>query len=156
MEERTVEAESAPAWAGARSAKDRNAVLRSVSALLDALAPEQTLTRAERERERIERYRTPTGCVLQGPTAALSVSWFAEGLADSGFGELHVIVWTGVVTRRGMKGNRPTAVPVTSLTLRPDETRVADGYWRETDDVTVDTPSLARRCLDMLEAQLAV
>src|SRR3989304_2840621 len=98
MEDRVETQETAPlSWSAARSAKDRHAVGRSVTALLDVLAPEQTLTRAEREREHIERHRTPSGCVLQGPNAALSVSWFADGANETGFGEMHILLWNGVV-----------------------------------------------------------
>lgn len=156
MEERMEHNESAPTtWANARSAKDKTAVGRSVTALLDMLAPEQTLTRAERERGRIERYRTPTGCVLQGPTAALTVSWFADGASDTGFGELHVIVWNGVVSRRGGQGNKTGATLVREIVLRPDETRLADGMWIEQGAATIDTLRLAQRCENLLEEQLA-
>ena len=53
-----------------------NAIQRSVKTLLDLLAPERATSRSERAPVRIEPYRTPSGCVLQAPTAALSVAWF--------------------------------------------------------------------------------
>jgi hypothetical protein len=142
-------------WSAARSAKDRSAVTRSVSALLDMLAPEQTLTRAEREREPIEKNRTPTGCVLQGPTAALSVSWFADGANEKGFGELHVLVWNGVVARRGTHAPKQGATVVETLVLHPDETRIGEGFWRASEDVVFDTLRLATHCQELLEKQLA-
>ncbi len=148
--------DSAPlTWSNARSAKDRTAVGRSVTALLDALAPEQTLTRAERERERIERHRTPTGCVLQGPAAALSVSWFADGMGESGFGELHIIVWSGVVARRGTQAHKGGATVVSSMVLHPDETKIAAGIWIDAADEVWDMPRLAEHCLALLDKQLA-
>lgn len=147
--------DSAPlTWSSARSAKDRTAVGRSVAALLDALAPEQTLTRAERERERIERHRTPTGCVLQGPEAALSVSWFADGMAETGFGELHINVWRGVVARRGTQAHKGGATVVASMVLRPDEAKLSDGIWLDASDALWDTPRLAEHCEALLEKQL--
>lgn len=146
--------ESAPSsWAGGRSARDRTVVSRSVTALLDALAPEQTLTRAQREREPIERYRMPTGCVLQGATAALTVSWFADGTHDSSFGELHVLLWSGIVSRRGAQ-SRKGATLAHSLVLLPDEARIAEGIWRATDGRVFDTVSLAAYCAELLERQL--
>ena len=60
-----------PPWTRAPSAKAKNAVQRSVTALLDELAPERVLTRGEQLRPPIEQHRTPTGCVLQAAAAAV-------------------------------------------------------------------------------------
>lgn len=156
MDEQLQPVGSAPSpWSGGRSARDRTTVGRAVTALLDALAPEQTLTRAQREQERIERYRMPTGCVLQGATAALTVSWFADGTHDSSFGELHVLLWSGVVSRRGAQ-SRKGATLAHSLVLLPDEARLAEGggIWRAADGRVFDTASLAAYCAELLERQL--
>ena len=83
------------------TAKEKNSVQRSVNSLLDTLAPERTTTRADRAPVPVEQHRTPTGCVLQAPTAALTVRWFADTSNDAAFGELHVCIWRGVVSRRG-------------------------------------------------------
>jgi len=78
------------------TAKEKNSVQRSVNSLLDTLAPERTTTRADRAPVPVEQHRTPTGCVLQAPTAALTVRWFADTSNDAAFGELHVCIWRGV------------------------------------------------------------
>ena len=65
------------------TAKEKNSVQRSVNSLLDTLAPERTTTRADRAPVPVEQHRTPTGCVLQAPTAALTVRWFADTSNDA-------------------------------------------------------------------------
>src|SRR2546423_376832 len=92
---------SASSWTSSRSAKEKNAVQRAVTALLDELAPERALKRADAPPVPVEQHRTPNGCVLQAASAALSVSWFADPTSDSALGELHVITWRGTVSRRG-------------------------------------------------------
>src|SRR5438094_2424860 len=89
-----------PRWSASQSVKEKNAVQRAVTALLDDLAPERVLSRGERVPVAIEQHRTPTGCVLQAATAALSVSWFGDSGTQEAPGELHVLVWRGVVSRR--------------------------------------------------------
>src|SRR5438309_2230 len=108
---------AAPRWSAAPTVKEKNAVQRAVTALLDELAPERVLSRGERIRGPIEQHRTPTGCVLQAAAAALSVSWFAEEDANApgAFGELHVLVWRGVVSRRGATRNPDGAAMVKEL-----------------------------------------
>src|SRR6478672_6952965 len=96
-------------WSAPTTTKDRNAVQRSVTRLLDLLAPERATTRSERAPSQIEPYRTPSGCVLQAPTAALSVSWFPGGASSTDLGELHVVLWRGGVTRRGSGVPRESA-----------------------------------------------
>ena len=81
--------------------KQKAAVQRAVKTLLDQLAPERATTRALRQPVRIEQHRTPNGCVLQAPTAALSVSWFPEGADIDALGELQIVLWRGIAYRRG-------------------------------------------------------
>ena len=92
-------------WTASRSAKEKNVVQRAVTALRDQLAPEKVLKGGVQCRLSVEQPRTPNGCVLQGPTAAVSVSWFSKTGKDTPLGELHVIVWKGVVSRRGKAAN---------------------------------------------------
>ena len=139
-------------WSAGPSAKARNAVQRSVTALLDELAPERVLTRGEQIRLPVEQHRTPTGCVLQSPTAAVSVSWFAEATAEAELGELRVIVWNGVVSRRGSKRERATMVK--EMVLHPVERRAEETLWRATDGREYDTAALAAHCVALLEAQM--
>src|SRR5438105_10012016 len=133
-----------PSWSTTRSAKDRNAVLRSVTALLDELAPERVLTRAE-HRARVEQHRTPNGCVLQAAGSAVSVSWFEEARDGTDLGELHVVVWRGIVSRRGSPPRREGATQVKELVLYPIEKPTTDKVWRSSDGTLYDTATLAAR-----------
>src|SRR5688500_6552637 len=108
-------------WSASPTAKAKNAVQRSVTALLDELAPERVLKRVELLPGHVEQHRTPTGCVLQAAEAAISVSWFADAGNDAVLGELHVVVWRGTVTRRGAPRTRKGATIVAELVLRPIE-----------------------------------
>jgi len=135
--------------------KEKNDVQRAVTALLDELAPERVLKRAERLPVPVEQYRTPSGCVLQAATAALSVSWFPDPTADAPLGELHVIVWRGVVSRRGAPPRREPATVTGELVLLPVEHPSDASVWRAGDGTTYDTDSLAARCLALLAEQMA-
>jgi hypothetical protein len=139
-------------WSASPSAKTRNAVQRSVTALLDELAPERVLTRGERIRLPVEQHRTPTGCVLQAASAAVSVSWFGEATPDASLGELRIIVWRGTVSRRGSK--RESATMVKEVVLHPIERPGDETRWRATDGNEFDTPSLAAYCIALLEDQM--
>jgi hypothetical protein len=141
-------------WSPSPTAKAKNAVQRSVTALLDELAPERVLKRAEQLAGPVEQHRTPTGCVLQAATAAVSVSWFADTSNDATLGELHVIVWRGTVTRRADAGSRKAATTVGELILRPIEPPANGCVWQATDGTRYDTASLAAKCLALLQAQL--
>lgn len=140
-------------WTSGPSAKARNAVQRSVTALLDELAPERVLTRGEQIRPPIEQHRTPNGCVLQAAGSAVSVSWFPEGAPDAALGELRVIVWRGTVSRRGT--TRPErATLVKEVVLHPVERPLEACLWRATDGEEYDTASLAAHCVALLEEQM--
>ncbi len=144
---------SAP-WTASPTAKEKHAVQRSVTALLDALAPERVVKRVERLAVPIEQHRTPSGCVLQAATAAVSVSWFPDPANDAVLGELHVVVWRGVVSRRGSP-KRPEGAAVTKeLILRPVERPADECVWKAEDGRTYDTSALASRCLALLEEQM--
>lgn len=143
---------SAASWTGSRSMKEKNAVAKAVTALLDELAPERVLRRVEALSD-VEQHRTPNGCVLQGPTAALSVSWFAPGGSETTLGELHVVVWRGTVSRRGSPRQKEGATIVSELIFKPIERPADDFLWRGADGAEYDTASLAAHCLALLEAQ---
>jgi hypothetical protein len=143
-----------PPWSASPTVKAKNAVQRSVTALLDELAPERVLTRVEKLSGGVEQYRTPTGCVLQAANAALSVSWFADAGNDATLGELHVIVWRGTVTRRGAPKIRKGSTIVQELVLRPIEPPADDCVWQATDGTRYDTASLSAKCLALLEEQI--
>jgi hypothetical protein len=142
-------------WTASRSAKEKNVVQRAVTALLDQLAPERVLKRADKLHGHVEQHRTPNGCVLQSPSAAVSVSWFSAAGKDAPLGELHVIVWSGTVSRRGAAANPDGAKIVKELVLRPIEAPLDDLVWRATDDGSeFDTAGLAERCVKLLEDQI--
>jgi hypothetical protein len=129
-------------------------VQRSVNALLDALAPERATTRADRAPVPVERHRTPSGCVLQSATAALSASWFADAETDTGLGELHIAVWHGVLSRRGSAPSPDGASVTKELVLRPVDQPTETAVWQATDGTTYDTDGLAAHCLALLADQM--
>jgi len=133
--------------------KAKNAVQRSVTALLDELAPERVLRRVELLQGPVEQHRSPTGCVLQAAGCAVSVSWFADSAKDT-LGELHVIVWRGTVARRGATRSKKGATIVKELILHPIEPPADDCVWQATDGGQYDTASLATRCLALLQDQV--
>lgn len=138
-------------WSGAPTAKERNALQREVVALLDELAPEKVLTRGDPLRLPVEQHRTPSGCVLQAPRAALTVSWFGPAGGDKGLGELRIIVWRGTVTRRGGPARKEGATVVRELTFHPIERPTTSSIWRDEQGGELDTTSLAARCLALLK-----
>jgi hypothetical protein len=141
-------------WSSSPSAKAKNAVQRSVTELLDELAPERVVKRVGEVQGPIEQHRTPTGCVLQAADCAVSVSWFADATEQAVLGELHVLVWRGKVTRRGNARAPKGATIVADLILRPIEPPADDCVWQATDGARYDTASLAAKCLALLEAQI--
>lgn len=141
-------------WTPSPTMKEKNAAQRAVTALLDALAPERVVRRAEQPRLRVEQHRTPNGCVLQAAHAALSVSWFPDGSGEAALGELHIVVWRGTVARRGAPPSRERAVVTGELVLRPVEQPSDTSVWRAADGTTYDTEALAARCLALLEEQI--
>jgi hypothetical protein len=141
-------------WTASRSAKEKNVVQRAVTALLDQLAPEKVLKRGDQLQDSVEQHRTPNGCVLQAPNAAVSVSWFSKTGKDTPLGELHVIVWSGVVSRRGRAANPEGAKILKELVLRPIEAPLDDCVWRAEDGSEFDTAGLAAHCIALLEEQL--
>lgn len=141
-------------WSTGPTAKAKTAVQRSVTALLDELAPERVLKRVEHLQGPVEQHRTPSGCVLQAADCAVSVSWFSDVTKDSALGELRILVWQGKVTRRGSPRIPKNATVVAELVLHPLEAAVDASLWRATDGARYDTASLAAKCLALLEAQI--
>lgn len=137
-------------WSTSSTTKERNTIQRAVTALLDELAPERPASRAGREPQPLERYRTPNGCVLQAPSEAVTVSWFPEASGDANLGELHVLLWSGVVTRRGAPPRPAGSTVVRQTVLRPMDAGLDGAVWRTEDGTTYDTPALAEYCLSLL------
>ena len=143
-------------WNSSPSLKAKSAVQRSVTQLLDELAPERVVKRVGELKGPVEQHRTPTGCVLQAADCAVSVSWFADATKEAVLGELHVLVWRGKVARRGSARPPKGATMVADLILRPIEPPADDCVWQANDGTRYDTASLAARCLALLEAQIHV
>jgi hypothetical protein len=141
-------------WSTSPSAKVKNQVMRSVTAILDELAPERLVKRTD-ELAEIQQYRTPTGCVLQAPDAAVSVSWFDEPGKDAPLGELHIVVWSGAVKRRGSINQGKGGTVVSDLILRPSQPAPETVLWTTTAGVEYATASIPQKCLALLEEQVA-
>jgi hypothetical protein len=136
------------------TSKEKNAVQREVNRLLDELAPERTPAHASRSMDAIQRHRTPTGCILQGANAALSVTWYVDAAERGRVGELQIVLWRGIVSRRGSGKKPDPAEMVQQEVLNPIERPTDDCIWRSGDGTVYDTARLIAHCLALLEAQL--
>lgn len=147
---------TARAWGTSPTAKEKSTVQRSVTELLDGLAPEKVVKRGDTLQGPIEQHRTPSGCVLQAEDAAVSVSWFADNRGQT-LGELHVNVWRGTVSRGGSSHRKPVKAEVVSeMVLHPMDSSLVGAVWRSTDGKEFDTPSLVAHCIALLRAQMAM
>jgi hypothetical protein len=139
----------------APTAKEKSAVQRAVTQLLDTLAPHKVVKRSDEIHGPIEQHRTPAGCILQARAAALSVSWFSDTRAQETLGELHINVWNGVVSRGGSSHRRPTkATIVSEKVVRPILIAGDACVWRTEDGKEFETPALAEHCTSLLEKQI--
>jgi hypothetical protein len=141
-------------WSNAPSAKAKNAVQRSVTALLDELAPERVVRRIDAPVTPVEQHRTLERCILQADNAALTVSWFAASGKDEDFGELHVLVWNGTVRHRGKQKRGKAATLVSEMILRPKTPSEEVAGWEASTGEKYTTEQLAAKCAELLQAQL--
>ena len=146
--------QSAHRWNTSPTVKSRNAIQRAVTALLDDLAPERAPKQNEQQHGPVEQHRTPNSCILQAEKAAVSVSWFSANGSDPMLGELSVIVWLGIVSRRGAAARKEGATVVEELVLNPIEDSGSDKVWRARDGAKYSTPALAAFCMKLLNAQV--
>jgi hypothetical protein len=138
------------------TAKQRAGVATAVKRLLDVLAPERTPPRHGEPRVAVQRHRSPRGCILQGETGAVSVSWFPAGTTEDALGELQVIAWAGTVTLPGAARRAgATARSLAEHQLSPVETAADQWGWRTADGAVLDASTLVARCLDLLDARPA-
>jgi hypothetical protein len=141
-------------WSTSPTAKTRNLVLRNVTAILDELAPERVVKRTDEQME-IRQYRTPTGCVLQAPECAISVSWFDDASTDAPLGELHLVIWNGMVKRRGTINQGKGGTIVGELVFRPSNPAPDTVLWKAANDGTeYETTAIAQKCMSLLEEQM--
>ena len=143
-------------WKAPPTSKAKNTIQRAVISLLDDLAPERALKRGEELPVPVEQHRTPTGCVLQAEKAAVSVSWFSGAGSDPVLGELRVVVWRGIVSRRGVPRRKEGATVVSEMVLHPIEDPSTERVWRDTGGPEYSTADLAALCTKLLEQQVAI
>jgi hypothetical protein len=142
-------------WNSSPTAKEKSTVQRSVTELLDGLAPERVVKRGDLIHGPIEQHRTPSGCVLQAENAAVSVSWFPDTRGQT-LGELHVNVWSGVVSRGGSSHRKPVKAEVVSeMVLRPMDSSLEGCVWRADNGTEFDSPALVAHCVALLKTQIA-
>ena len=122
--------------------------------LLDDLAPERATPRATRPVAAIQQHRKPNGCILQADAAALSITWYPVADDQDRVGELQVILWKGVVSRRGAaKGETPPEV-IHQEVLNPIEQPADESVWSSRTGAVYSTDGLAAHCRALLEQQI--
>jgi hypothetical protein len=136
------------------------ACTRELSRLTDALCRGANALVAAGASEKLEIRLTPDRAVLQLGPVALTVAWLRGTLGTVEGGELLVIVWRGVVARRGAyRGTTPgvaaserTATMVWEETFTVTAADEATWLWRTaTQQVGGDSSTaLAERCVDRL------
>ena len=128
--------------------------MKNVTVILDELAPERIVKRTD-ELAEVQQYRTPSGCVLQAPGCAISVSWFDSATAEGPLGELHLVVWNGMVKRRGTINQGKGGTVIKDLVFRPSLPAPDTVMWTTADGAEYPTPAIAQKCLAALEEQMA-
>ena len=144
-------------------------MLRHVTAILDELAPERVVKRTD-ELQEVRQYRTPSGCVLQAPECAISVSWFDDASTDAPLGELHLVIWNGMVKRRGSINQGKGGTIVSDLIFRPSvpAKKLAEigelppsqpvpdivTWTAAHDGAEYATTEIAQKCMALLEEQM--
>jgi hypothetical protein len=122
--------------------------------LLDELAPERANPRAVVRGASTQQHRTPNGCILQAEAAALSVTWYAEATDQDRVGELQIVLWRGVVSRRGSAQKRTAPEVIRQEVLNPIEQPADESVWRSRDGTVYSTAALAAHCLRLLDQQI--
>lgn len=145
---------SAPRWADPPTTKQRTAVQREVTRLVDELAPVRAPARPGASAPAVVCHRLPRGCILQGATGAVSLSWFPASGSEEALGELQLVTWRGTVSLPGSAARRAGAEMIGELILTPAEGEGGVWRWRGTGaDWTTD--EVIARCWALLEAPAA-
>lgn len=133
--------------------KQRAAVQREVSRLLNDLAPERPPPAREVPLPAVKQHRSPGRCILQSASAAVSVSWFPARPDEDTLGEILVIAWSGTVSLPGSAQRTANqAVPLGQFLLHPVDLGEGEWEWQEAkSDRVFATPALASYCRDLLE-----
>lgn len=128
--------------------KQRTAIQKEVTRLVDELAPVRAPARPGAVLPAVQCHRLPRGCVLQGATRAVSVSWFPASPSESTLGELQLVTWKGTVSLPGSASRRSGATTTEEIVLAPVETA---GTWRwQGGGMSLTTEELVARCLEIL------
>jgi hypothetical protein len=90
--------------------------------------------------------------VLQAVSAALTVSWFRGD--DDSLGELHIIVWHGVVARRGSRGASQGATIISEQVFLPIVASPDQCVWTGSDGARYETEVLAAKCAALLQEEI--
>src|SRR5207253_8956964 len=106
--------------------------------------------------QEVRQYRTPSGCVLQAPDCAISVSWFDDASTEAPLGELHLVVWSGMVKRRGSINQGKGGTIVSELIFRASHPAPDVVTWTAAHDGTeYATTAIAQKCMALPEEQMA-
>jgi hypothetical protein len=138
----------------APTSKEKNAMQREVTRLLDELAPERVNARSSQEGVPVQQHRSPNGCILQAENAALSVSWYAQADDQDRVGELQIVLWRGVVSRRGGAKAKTPAEIIRQEVVNPIERPADESVWCSRDGTLYSTAALAAHCLALLDGQM--
>ena len=135
-----------------QAARDRTAIQHEIVRLFDDLAPSATPGRRAPISAEVTAYRWPNRCILQGPTHAVSLTWFPGTRDDDSLGELLVMTWRGRVSLPGSASRGlEEAVAVSQQVLHPTGS-VAGWGWSAADDTALRTTdavaAAARRAAD--------
>ncbi|HEX5832035.1 MAG TPA: hypothetical protein VFY16_13725 [Gemmatimonadaceae bacterium] len=133
--------------------RQRTAVQREVTRLLDELAPERPPARRDAPAPEVKLHRAPGRCILQAAATAVSVSWFPARRDEDTLGEMLVISWRGVVSVPGAaRSTQAEPVPLDTLLLHPVESDDGAWQWRPEDGRPVlETSALACYCRGLLQ-----
>jgi hypothetical protein len=139
------------------AARHRTAIQHEISRLFDDLAPLAVPGRRAAPEVTVATHRWPNRCILQGPTHAVSLTWFAGTRDDESLGELLVMTWRGRVSLPGSASReRDEAEVIVEETLHPAWTLAGGWGWRAEgsvgDDAVRSTDDLIAECRRALEA----
>ncbi len=152
------------AWPDRPTAAQRTGAQHAVARLFDALAPQKPPARREGPAPAIQRHRSPSGCILQAATRAVTVSWFPASTNDTALGELQLITWKGTVSRPGSArraaGGAAVETQETFVLTRGTVGAITgttgdDWLWRGADGAAYDAQAFAARCHALLEEEAA-
>jgi hypothetical protein len=79
------------------------------------------------------------------------VSWFADTSEELTLGELQVVLWHGVVARRGVARPAKGAIVASELVLHPVSGANESCLWKSSTGQIFDSESLAAHCVSLLE-----